>query len=452
MFSMRLRSKVGVIVGRTAARGLAIAKRPGTTLPGYLAERLSATVLGDLMRDQSYTSKIVITGTNGKTTTTRLVSKILEANGEVVVSNLSGSNLYRGVMTTVLKDKHHQQDNKVLVLEVDEASLPRVCQSVRPTHLVVLNLFRDQLDRYGEVSTTQAFIQQAVDASPKTELILCADDPWVAMLGRGRTASVEYFGLDLNDLQALPHDDAGDYPLSPETHQPLIYSQRYFSHLGKYTAQDKSWSRPQPTCVVTGYKAQSNQVNIDITMQKKQHKVVSPLVGIYNSYNIAAAFLLSARLKVADDTVLSAIEQATAAFGRQEVISRNGVDYQLFLIKNPTGFNQVISSAFRAKPKDKEGTLIIINDNFADGRDISWLWDVAIEDMKLGKQIVVSGVRAYDMGLRLRYAGIDCQVVTSIPHAVLQVSKGNKSVKVLPTYTALLEVRKLLGLTLGDIS
>jgi len=447
---MKWKSQLGVSIGRVANRGMRLIGRDSTALPGYLAERFERNSLGEFMRGRVYGSRILITGTNGKTTTTHALKTILEADGRPVVSNSSGSNLSRGVLTALMQD-NRQGEDVTLLLEVDEASMPAVVAAAEPTHCVILNLFRDQLDRYGEVDTTQKLLVRALIGSG-AELILNGDDPWVAMIpkltGSKRT---HYFGLNIDGLQALPHDFAADQPVAPLTQAHISYQRRYFGHLGIYAADDGSFKRPALAVDVRKFnKQKTGQQKLHYMLQKKQHSILTNLSGTYNAYNIAAVLLTSSLLGMNQKTVEAGIQSVKPAFGRQEILSIDGKVYQFYLIKNPSGFNQVIQQAC-TNQTDTRPILFIINDNFADGRDVSWLWDTAVEDIQPGSHIIVSGLRAYDMALRLEYAGLPCQVVPD-PIKALQTSQklaqADLGVRVLPTYTGLLQLRKHLALKL----
>lgn len=442
----RLKNSLGIGAGKATARAMKIAGRKSTALPGYVAEKIGQTPLDQLLKKRRYAKTILVTGTNGKTTTTMLIAKLLQDGGYEVINNSSGSNLTRGVLTALLSDRR-QGARAVLLLEVDEASMPAVCQASKPDIILVLNIFRDQLDRYGEVDSTRRLIEKALEFAPNAELILCADDPHVARLGVKRFKPY-YFGLDSTKVNALDNDHAVDVPLSPKTGAPIKYTRRYFGHVGIYDATDGSFTRPKPNLVTTDVKQTANGQIIKIQINKEHSLTVcSQLYGLYNAYNIAAALAVADSLDLDLSSASKTIESSASAFGRQEEISIYGKNCKFMLIKNPTGFNQVIQAFFQ-KPVSS-AVVIVINDNFADGRDVSWLWDAAVEDMKVAGKVVVSGTRAYDMALRLEYAGIDCEVEVD-PMLALRKSCQSSSadVLVLPTYTALLEIRKKLKLQL----
>ncbi len=218
----RLRNALGITAGKATGRSMKLLGRHSTALPGFVAERIGSQPLEHYMRKRSYAKTILVTGTNGKTTTTMLIASVFREAGYVVVNNGSGSNLTRGVLTALLDDRR-QGDDSVLLLEVDEASMPAVCRATKPDIIVVSNIFRDQLDRYGEVDTTRKLLEQALVFAADAQLVLCADDPHVARLGLEEGRAVSYFGLNASGIKALPHDHASDVPLSPATGAPLVY-------------------------------------------------------------------------------------------------------------------------------------------------------------------------------------------------------------------------------------
>lgn len=449
----RLRNTIGVGAGKATGWTMRALGRSSTALPGYVAERIGRNPLRHYLRNRHYAKTILITGTNGKTTTTMLIAEVMKLAGLRVVNNRSGSNLTRGVLTALLADTR-RGDDTVLLLEVDEASMSTVCQATNPDIIVVSNIFRDQLDRYGEVDTTRRLLRQAIELAPNAELVLCADDPHVASLALDLNRKVHYFGMNTNGIKALEHDHASDIPLSPITGVPLKYSRRYFGHVGVYRATDGSFSRPTPDVSVEDIDLHDSVQVVTFKLKNQSSKMVvkSPLLGVYNGYNLASAIMVALACNLDNDVIISALQNNSRAFGRQESITYQGRQCTFLLVKNPTGFNQVIQSFF-TKPTNPP-ILIVINDNFADGRDVSWLWDVAIEDISTDGPIIVSGLRAYDMALRLKYADKNCRVIEDPMQAISELVQvgGDETIYILPTYTALLDIRKQLSLKLEHSS
>lgn len=444
----RIRNSLGIGAGRMTNRAMRVLGRNSTALPGYIAERIAQEPLRHYLKGRTFAKTILVTGTNGKTTTTMLIAGILRDVGYEVVNNSSGSNLTRGVLTALLADAR-QGENAILLLEVDEASMPAVCNAVKADIIVVSNIFRDQLDRYGEVDTTRRLLKGALDLAPNAELVLCADDPHVVLLAEGARGDVSYFGIDIKGLKALRHDHASDTPLSPTTQSPLRYSQRYFGHIGKYEAVDGSFSRPKPSVSATDSieKLESQVVTVKVEGVEKLVTIQSSLLGVYNIYNLLATISTTLACGVAIKDIIRSLQKKTTAFGRQESVHYRGKLCTFLLVKNPTGFNQVIQSFFQKA--QEVPILVVINDNFADGRDVSWLWDVAIEDMHTVGRVVVSGTRAYDMALRLSYAGRQCDVIRDPIEALTELTHENSDrIYILPTYTALLKMRDQLSLKL----
>lgn len=440
-----------------------LGKGGGSALPGLLAEQSDNEILGQLGSKLRHGS-IVITGTNGKTTTTKMVEQILVSAGYKVLTNRSGSNLSRGIISSLIESISWggRFRAEVGLFEVDEASMPIVCKALRPQAVVVLNLFRDQLDRYGELDTTAAKIGQAI-AELDGDLYLNADDPLVASLTRftdKAVTKVHYFGVEEAKVDKLEHDLAADSDHCPFDGAELKYHQNFFGHIGHYVCPKGDFDRPKPEMALYGYKSGEA---FKLRFGDAEAKLYLPLPGLYNAYNALAAASLCRGLGIELERACRALESVTAAFGRVERLELDGREVYLLLIKNPTGFNQVIQT-FLAGEKS-HSLMIAINDNFADGRDISWLWDVAIEELRVhtagaeagqkGHRIVVSGVRALDMALRFKYAEqrvtVEVDIEAAFKQAVAAAEPG-ETVYILPTYTAMLELRervRTLGLVKG---
>lgn len=420
----------------------------GSALPGLVAEKIQPNILKTLSKNNFPKGVVIITGTNGKTTSSRMVAEILEAAGISYIHNKAGSNLSRGIISSLISAASLSGKIRadLALLEVDEASLPAVATALRPNVLVVTNLFRDQLDRYGEVDSTAKLLNKVLE-SYKGQLWLNADDPLVASLGVGHK-NTKYFGVSDYHGQNLKHDTAVDVVKSPTSGKLLRYKKRYFGHIGIYEAVDGSYKRPKPDVEIVKMASQdesSSQAIVEVDGEKAEMSLGLP--GLYNIYNGLVALAVADSLKINLAIGVKALAKVTAAFGRVEQIDYEGKELFLLLIKNPTGFNQVITTFL--KPARLEPLLFIINDNFADGRDVSWLWDVSLEDIAdYPGPVWVSGIRAYDMALRLKYAGFDnIKVEPDIKMAIDKMAtkaKPGSRAYILPTYTAMLEARKLL--------
>jgi UDP-N-acetylmuramyl tripeptide synthase len=438
-------AKLAGALSRISGRG------SGDALPGVVAERLDPGLAAKLVAGLPH-GVILVTGTNGKTTTTKLLADMLTAAGERVVSNRTGSNLKRGIVAALVRASDGGGRLKdaptVGLFEVDEANLRLVAPLLEPRHIVVTNLFRDQLDRYGELDTTAAKIGEGIRGT-SARLYLNADDPLVTSLARYAAPDrVTYFGIDApmkRDTSLAPADS--DH--CPVCGAKLTYEQVFYSHLGHYHCPNNDFARPKPEIAATDI-AKGDAEGSDFVLGTGESELPArlPLGGLYNLYNsLAATAVASDGFGISNETIHSAMISAGAAFGRVEHVDWDGRRVVLLLIKNPTGFTQVIDTFLRAV--SRPNILIVINDLAADGRDVSWLWDVSVDVLVASNpNVAVAGIRATDMALRLKYAGIEARVMDSIPagldwlHGV--VDQGETGY-VLPTYTAMLEVRRELA-------
>lgn len=437
-------TKAAASASRVAGRG------QGAALPGLLAERLDPRLAKTLAAKLPHGS-IIVTGTNGKTTTTKLLRAALEASGEVVLSNRSGSNLKRGVVSALIQGVSLRGKTKATIglFEVDEASVRLVAPLVMPRVIIVLNLFRDQLDRYGELDTTAALIGEGIAGAPKAQVILNADDPLVASLARFASphSVVTYFGIDGLPAELATGDrGAVDSDRSPISGEKLTFSRIFYAHLGHY--ESKSFSRPRPHINLTSVeRADATGSDFEVSVNGKRTKAHLALPGVYNLYNALAALAGASTLGIGAPEALATFATTTAAFGRVESITWRGRKLLLLLIKNPTGATQVLET-FLVREKAPH-VLIAINDNYADGRDVSWLWDVPFERLAATEpNVTVSGTRAADMALRLKYASIDVAREDELVFALDAFAKNlpeGATGYILPTYTAMVALRKIIA-------
>lgn len=447
-----MRKSLTILIAKSIAFILRLVGSSGTALPGLVAEKIDPQILYKIAHNNFPKGIVVVTGTNGKTTTAKIIVDILRKQGINTLNNRAGSNLYRGIVATIVSASNVYGKTKytTAVFEVDEAYIPAVCKALNPKIVLVTNLFRDQLDRYGELNSIRKNFDRTF-GKLTSKLILNADDPLVADIGRinKNKSKPIYFGISDFNGQTIKNDFAADSIFDPVTNEKLIYKQRYFGHIGVYKSKSTSYRRPKPDYDVVKSKAiSSNGVKFDIKFQNSLMEIDSDLPGLYSIYNLSAAFATLSELGVPEIVIQKGISGLKAAFGRGETLSYQNKPIRMLLIKNPTGFNQIIATFLKPKPQNKP-VLICINDNIADGRDVSWLWDSAIEDIKSYKsKIIVSGTRCYDMGLRLKYAGISNFEVISDMARALKIFSNLLSPKkvgyILPTYTAMLKLRKII--------
>ena len=438
-----------------AARAVgALARRAGrgggTSLPGKVLMRLDPRALGELT-GRLPNGSAVISATNGKTTTAALAASILETAGHRLVHNRAGANMAGGVASSLLGAARVGGgiDGDLGLFEVDEFWLARVTEAVGPRAMLLANLFRDQLDRYGELETIgEKWAAVVASLPPATRLVLNADDPLVADLGRERDG-VLYFGVE-DDAMALP----GLQHASDSTHcrrcgHPYVYDAVYLGHLGRYHCPNCGQRRPEPAVaaehvVLHGIRG----ATFSLRTPAGSATVELPLPGLYNVYNALAATSLTLALGVELPTVVAGLERASAAFGRAQTIEVEGRPVSILLVKNPAGANEVLRTLVL-----EEGELDVfgvLNDRIADGRDVSWIWDADFEVLAgRVRRFTCSGTRAAELALRMKYAGVPRERIAVVDDvaAGLDAARagGAGPLYALPTYTALLELQDLLA-------
>lgn len=376
---------------------------------------------------------VVISGTNGKTTTTKMAVQLLRSQGLRVFTNRTGSNFVRGVAASLLAEMNAfgRLDADVAVLELDEAHAVHFVKQVKPRYALLLNVMRDQLDRFGEIDTTRRMLSQVAKATTGT-VVLNREDPRIASLADdvAADATIEWFGLSDALRPMFPSDDDMRDVLRQTEDVEL-------------DSEQPSVARPQADVVLTAVKANS----VDLYVHGEQHSATIDLYGVYNQYNAAAALALSLQVLGETADVASLVDElsrVTPAFGRGETVTVEGKPLQLLLVKNPAGFRLSLASA----SADDYATMVAINDAYADGRDVSWLWDVDFDSLRAGGVDIVSGVRAWDMALRLDYDLVEVGSVEPDLETALKkfiAGAGDRPMRIFCTYTAMLTLRKILG-------
>ncbi|HET7035041.1 MAG TPA: MurT ligase domain-containing protein, partial [Thermomicrobiaceae bacterium] len=393
--------------------------------------------------------------TNGKTTTARMLADILEGAGLRVIHNRSGSNLVRGISAafTGQSTLRGRPRGRVAVVEADEAAFPEVVRRTRPRLVLLLNLFRDQLDRYGELDTIARRWREALLAlSPEQTVLLNADDPALAALSDGISARRLTFGLAESRylLEALPH--AADAALCRRCGAPLRYERLFLSHLGAYACDECGFERPALDYAARDIELRGLDavaLRVDTPDGDGPLPLTVAVPGLYNGYNALAAAAAARTLGITAATVQQALARFRSAFGRIERVEYQGRTLVIVLIKNPVGFNEVLRMLALSGLADP--ALIAINDLDADGRDVSWLWDADVEQLAgVPAPLYTSGLRGGDMAVRLKYAGVPADRIhplgplrPALDQFVEAVPPGGTAY-VLPTYTALLDLRAIL--------
>jgi len=438
-----------------AARAVGAASRisgrgGGTTLPGRMLLRMEPEALARL-GSRLGGGTTLVSATNGKTTTAAMIAAAMAAAGRRPVHNRAGSNMTWGVATALLEQRGEEG-----LFEVDEAWLPRVAAQLDPTLIVLGNLFRDQLDRYGEMEALADEWDRTIEArTGRTRFALNADDPTIADLGRDAEGAarpgVAYFGIE--DLsQALPElQHAFDAKHCRRCGAPYAYERAFVGHLGHYSCPTCGAGRPAPEIAATEIELLGMEGSrIAVSTPAGPLRIRLPLPGLYNVYNALAAIAAALELGIEPALIAGALEGVRAAFGRVETIEIGGRQLSILLIKNPVGANEVLRTLRLEADGPDLDLWIALNDRIADGRDVSWVWDADFE-LLAGRvrRVVCAGTRAPEMALRLKYAGCETKAIEVEPGIERSLDRalagGDGRLFALPTYTALLELRKLLS-------
>ncbi len=438
-----IRSKAAL--ARTVGRlSRASGRGGGTTLPGRLLLRLDPDAIDKLGSKLSRGSTL-ISATNGKTTTASMLATIMESAGRQPVHNRAGSNMTWGVATALLEQKGDEG-----LFEVDEAWLPETASRLHPSTILLGNLFRDQLDRYGETETlADAWVEMARSLAGKTAFVLNADDPMIADIGRHSGSMTTTFGVD-DPTQALAElQHARDAKQCRVCGAELDYECAFVGHLGHYSCPSCGAGRPDPDVSATEVKLLGMEgLEATITAGSGSARLALPLPGLYNLYNALGAIATAIRLGIPLEEAVKALAGMKAVFGRVERIEIGPTALSILLIKNPAGANEVLRTLMLEPGQLK--LWIALNDRIADGRDISWIWDADFELLaNRFTSVVCSGTRATELALRLKYAGWPedrITVVKDLERSLdVALEDGPDRVFALPTYTALLELRTMLA-------
>jgi lipid II isoglutaminyl synthase (glutamine-hydrolysing) len=438
-----------------ASRAIGTASRAsgrggGTTLPGRVLLRLAPDAIARLGAGLEGGTTIV-SATNGKTTTAGMIAAVLAAAGRRPVHNRAGSNMTWGVATALLEQRGSEG-----LFEVDEAWLPEVTAQLDPATIVLGNLFRDQLDRYGEMEAlADEWARTVAERTGRSAFVLNADDPLIADLGRDEDGTarqgVLYFGIE-DASQALPElQHAFDAKHCRRCGHPYAYERAFVGHLGHYSCRNCGARRPRPDVAATAI-ALDGMRGSRVTVRTPQGEIrlQLPLPGLYNVYNALAAVAAGLRLGVPPAPIADSLGGFEAAFGRVETIDVAGKAVSMLLIKNPAGANEVLRTLRLEAGEEKVDLWIGLNDRTADGRDVSWVWDADFELLAGAvRRVVCAGTRAPEMALRLKYAGWPAETIETVPEIAASfddaVAAAPRRLFALPTYTALLELHRLLS-------
>ncbi|MGO9499220.1 MAG: MurT ligase domain-containing protein [Solirubrobacteraceae bacterium] len=432
-------------LARRAGRG------GGTSLPGKVLMALEPGAISELSARLPRGS-VVISATNGKTTTAAMVASVLRQAGVPVVHNRAGANMAGGVASTLLAAARGggRIDGELGLFEIDEFWLDRVTPELHPRGILLGNLFRDQLDRYGELETiADRWAAMTASIGPSARLVLNADDPLIADLGRD-APNITYFGIEDPSVATPEMQHASDSKHCRRCGAAYVYDAIYLGHLGRYYCPSCGQRRPAPSIAAERISLDgTRRSSFELTTPVGNATVELPLPGLYNVYNALGAAALCLGLELPLTAVVAGLRDVQAAFGRAERIAIGDVELQVLLIKNPAGANEILRTL--VLEHEELDVLAILNDRVADGRDVSWVWDADFE-MLAGRvrRVTCAGTRAAELAVRLKYAGVPAdrlRVTPSLPAALDEALAAVESghLYALPTYTALLELRQELA-------
>lgn len=434
-----------LLCAKTVNRALHLMHRAGTSLPGVVALGVQKDFIS-FVNFYCQKKTITVTGTNGKTTTAGLIAHILKTADNHVLHNEKGANMLSGIASSLAVNYKPFSKFDYAVLESDEAYLTKLYDYLNANYLLVTNLFRDQLDRYGELDTTAKKIQQAIEKNPNLTVVLNADDPMLSDLGINNKKI--YFGFE--NIEYKNEIQESQSPMESvvcKCKAALSYLKRFYAHIGQYFCINCHNDHPKMDYNAEAF-IYADFSEIKITKNEENLIFKTNLVGAYNAYNVLAAVSLTLELGINKNVIQEALDSYKPVFGRAQRLEIDGKKILVQLIKNPTGASEVLRTV---NTGESAKLLIIINDKYADGRDVSWLWDADFELLKNYKnEIVFSGIRAYDIAVRLKYAGFEeakMRIISDIEGAIkysLKNIKKNEQLLIMPTYTALLDMQRIL--------
>jgi UDP-N-acetylmuramyl tripeptide synthase len=440
--------------GKITREGLRATGRGATALPGLVALTLDPNFIGALSAELEH-GVACVSGTNGKTTTARMLADMSRTAGWDPIHNRSGSNLDRGVAAALLAHTtwSAEPQGNFGLFEIDEASLPSAVGHLRPRVVVVTNLFRDQMDRYFELDTLAKKISEALAGLPATTiLVLNADDPLVATLALGRDARTIFFGVDDPDVGGVVPQAISDATRCPRCKEPLKYSRVVLAHVGDWSCPACGLTRPPRDVsarkVVLG--PDGSEIALAGLIGGVFEAVRVPIPGLYNAYNALAALAAARALDLGLADAIRALGNFRPAFGRLETIEHRGRTLRFILVKNPAGFNAAIGALLETGRTPR--LLAALSDRDADGRDVSWIWDADFEALAPSvEHAVITGLRSRDLALRFKYAGLANELIevvadwaAAIDRATALAPEGGEVV-VLATYTAMQSLRAVLA-------
>lgn len=451
----RARLALAISAGKLAgASGRLLRIGGGTSLPGIIARRIDPTVLKSVV-GASTAEKIVITGSNGKTTTARMTAAIAQHSGRRVSQNRTGSNMLQGVTSVAVNfaDVFGRLDSNVLLFEIDEGTIPLAVPEIEPDVVVITNIFRDQLDRYGELYSVAKALNKMLESLPESSTILLnGNDPQVASFGQHAKARRLFFGLETRELGTPVPEQSADIIRCIHCQEDLLYEVAYLSHLGLYRCPNCGYTLPKLDIAATSVKlAPDGEGPTQVTMRTPAGELefAIPLPGIHNVYNAAAAIGASLAAGFGLDHVATAMSSMRPAFGRLEKIPAGDRSIYLAFVKNPTSFNLVLRLV--AQHAGDKHLMLVASNTVVDGEDFSWLWDIDLEEIAPQVlDVICSGSKAEELAMRLKYAEVPTDRITIIHEREAALDAALKNVGpggtlyIMASYTPTHELRRIM--------
>lgn len=436
---MNIRTKFAIEAGKLTRWALQTFTNGGSSFPGKVAHAIDPHILKHL---SEHYEVIIVSGTNGKTLTTSLIVQLLKQKYPNILTNPTGANLTQGIVSTFLNHTPVKGEKNIAVLEVDEATIKHITPFIQPKLFVFTNIFRDQMDRFGEIYTTYQYMLDGASFAPEATILSNGDAPIFNSdtLPNPRL----YFGFNhAEDGHYQAHYNT-DGILCPHCHSILQYNFITYSNLGKYYCPNGDFKRPELDYSVTEL--------TELSLTKSSFKIDGfdfslPIGGLYNIYNALSAYATARFFGLTPEEIQAGFGQAQRVFGRQEIFTLEDKEVMINLIKNPVGFNQIVQ--LLGYEKEEFSLAVLLNDNYADGQDISWIWDGEFEELaKLTpKQTYIGGIRVDDLETRMEVAGFTTLTKTENNDDLIEKLKSvpTKKINILATYTALLQLRKDLA-------
>lgn len=438
---MRVRRLLAIWTAKIISTACRISGRQGVTLAGKVALKMDPDILKDLS-SQVREKIFVVCGTNGKTTTNNLLCSALETEGKKLVCNHTGSNMLQGIVAAfVLAAKNNGKlDADYACLEVDEASTLRIFPHVKPDYMILTNLFRDQIDRYGEIDATMNMLMKAMRMVPDMTVIVNGDDAISSYVAMESGNSYKVYGISERVFEDKGDKEVKDGKFCKKCGAKLEYDFYHYSQLGTYHCPNCDFGRPE-----ISFDASAIDMSDGLKFTVEDRRISVNYKGFYNIYNILASYSAMRIAGLSASKFQKTLDEYNPQNGRMEQFEVNGTKILLNLAKNPAGFNQNVQAVMN-DTSDKD-IIVVINDNAGDGTDVSWLWDVDFD--RFGdpsvKSLTVCGIRYQDMQLRMKYVGVEAQAVPDVKDAIEAcIAKGSKNLYVLVNYTALFSTRDLL--------